>query len=79
MSKKILISLLADKIEHLANLNCPGCQSVYAPFKNHKCYTDTWCMKVFNYFDQAIEFMPEAKIYSRDYLYDALLNGPADD
>jgi hypothetical protein len=45
---------LVEKINHLSFINCEGCRSNIASFKNHSCCWP-WTIKVLYYFDEASE------------------------
>lgn len=79
MSQVIIIKSLQDKIEFISQRDCEGCSNFYASFKNHSCYIDTWCTKLLKHLDEAIEFVPDANKYNKDFLFNILLNGTTND
>jgi hypothetical protein len=67
-----LILKLAKQINELTFLNCVGCQENISSFKHHLCYSSTWCCKILQFFDLAIQDFPESENYSPDEILKAL-------
>jgi hypothetical protein len=75
-----IVETLYKSIVKLKYLNCQGCQEFYPSFKNHFCHTTDWHTLVDLFLDIAIQDFPNARIYKKKDLFEAICNhGSSDD